>query len=341
MTPEYFAEARSLSITARLLLSLGAAALVLGFLVASTVLPSGSSGFGARRAIVITILLVTTVGVSLALPLARGMLAPVGDLIRGTDAVRAGNLDVVVPVTSTDELGELATRFNEMVAGLRERESLRGRNLELVDELRASRARIVAASDEARRRVERDLHDGAQQNLVLLNLKLGLAERAAAEDPEVRALVEDARAELNRALDELRDLAHGIYPAVLTSDGLPGALAEVVEQAPIAARLECDGAGRHPPELEAAVYFCCLEALQNAAKHAGEGAQVIVRLEQDEGELRFEVADNGGGFDAGSANGSAGLQNMADRIGALGGALLVESAPGAGTTVRGNVPVGS
>lgn len=174
MTPEHFADARSLSITAKLLLGLGAAALVLGFLVASTVLPVGSSAAGARRAIMITVLLVITVGASLALPLARGVLAPVGDLIKGTDAVRAGNLDVVVPVTSTDELGELATRFNEMVEGLRERESLRGRNVELVDELQASRARIVAASDEARRRVERDLHDGAQQNLVLLNLKLGL-----------------------------------------------------------------------------------------------------------------------------------------------------------------------
>ncbi len=100
-----------------------------------------------------------------------------------------------------------------------------------------------------------------------------------------------------------------------------------------------EGAGRHPPEIEAAVYFCCLEALQNVAKHAGEDATATVRLSQDDGELRFEVTDDGRGFDAASANGSAGLQNMADRIGALGGELRVESSPGSGTTVAGSVPL--
>jgi signal transduction histidine kinase len=175
---------------------------------------------------------------------------------------------------------------------------------------------------------------------MLVNLKLGLLERKLADDPAaLEGLVAESRADLDRALDELRDLAHGIYPQVLTSDGLAGALAEAVEQAPMAAELECDGARRYAPELEAAIYFCCLEALQNAAKHAGANARAAVALREVGDALAFEVADDGVGFDAASANGSAGLQNMADRIGALGGELRVESTPGVGTRVAGSVPV--
>jgi signal transduction histidine kinase len=143
-----------------------------------------------------------------------------------------------------------------------------------------------------------------------------------------------------RALAELRDLAHGIYPAVLQNDGLPGALAEAAERAAIPATLQCDGAGRYPPELEAAVYFCCLEALQNAAKHAGDGAQAKVELSHRNSALVFAVADDGRGFDATNAPPSAGLQNMTDRIGALGGSLLIDSAPGRGTNVTGTIPLG-
>lgn len=268
-----------------------------------------------------------------------GVFAPLRRLVLGHRAVASGDLSRI-DVVSANEIGELTASFNRMVHGLEEREALRGENTELIDELQASRARIVAASDAARRRVERDLHDGAQQNLVLLNLKLGLLERQAETDPELTEAVRGLRADLNRALDELRDLAHGIYPAVLTSDGLAGALAEAVEDAPIATSLTCDGSGRYPPELEAAIFFCCREALQNAAKHAGDGARVSVRLAEASAELRFEVADDGAGFEAaGATTDSAGLQNMADRIGALGGELRVESAPGAGTTVAGTVPL--
>jgi signal transduction histidine kinase len=227
-----------------------------------------------------------------------------------------------------------------MLDGLRERDALRGANAELVAELRASRDRVVAAADESRRRVERDLHDGAQQSLVLLNLKLGLAERTAGEDPEaVGALLREARADLDRALEELRDLAHGIYPQVLTTDGLAAALADAADGVAIAVDTALDGAGRYPPRVEAAVYFCCQEALQNAAKHAGQDAKVEIRLKAREGVLRFEVADDGAGFDPTPEAGSAGLQNMADRIGALGGELTVESNPGAGTRVNGSVPL--
>jgi signal transduction histidine kinase len=231
-----------------------------------------------------------------------------------------------VPVVTDDELGELTASFNEMLTELTRR----------ADELRASRERIVAAADEERRRVERDLHDGAQQQLVLLRLKLGLLER----DPSRRELLPEIRADVERAIAELRDLAHGLYPQALQSDGLAGALKEAVGRAPIPATLDCDGAGRYRPELEAAVYFCCLEALQNAAKHAGEDARAQLRLSERDRRLTFEVSDDGRGFDPATAPQSSGLQNMTDRIGALGGEVTVNSAPGAGTTIAGEVPLG-
>jgi signal transduction histidine kinase len=267
------------------------------------------------------------------------VLDPVNDLIAATKRIRHGDVSTPVPILTDDELGELARSFNRMLAGLREREELRERNLELVNELQASRARIVASSAEARRKVERDLHDGAQQHLILLKLKLGMVERELRKDPEAGArMARTALDDLDRALAELRDLAHGIYPAVLTSDGLPAALEQAAEQAAIPATLSSNGTGRYRPELEAAVYFCCLEALQNSAKHAGDGATAKVSISQENGELRFEVADDGVGFDADAAAESSGIQNMADRIGALGGELRVESAPGGGTRIAGSVP---
>jgi signal transduction histidine kinase len=252
--------------------------------------------------------------------------------------VGAGDLSPI-PVTTSDELGELVASFNEMVEGLRDRQVLRDRNEELVDDLRASRARIVATADEERRRMERDLHDGAQQHLVLLKMKLGLLEAKLDAMPEARNDVEGLKDDLATALGELRDLAHGIYPAILEHEGLPGALRDAVDRTPLKAQFESDGATRYPPELEAAVYFCCLEALQNSAKHAPDSA-VKVSLSESDGALRFEVADDGPGFDPASHNGSTGLQNMADRIGALGGSFQIQSNPGEGTTVKGAVPIG-
>jgi signal transduction histidine kinase len=261
------------------------------------------------------------------------LLAPIDDLLAATKRVRSGDLDQQVLMISTDELGALAHSFNEMQAGLRQRESLRS-------ELEASRARIVAAADAERRRMERDLHDGAQQHLVLLNLKLGHLSRLIESDPHAATgLVSEMRADLGRAQSELRDLAHGIYPQALEQDGLRAALRDTVARGPLPATLDCDGIGRYGSEVEAAVYFCCLEALQNAAKHAGDGVHATIRLGEQDGMLRFEVADDGAGFDAGSAARNAGLLNMTDRIGALGGTLEVRSEPGAGTRIDGAVPV--
>jgi signal transduction histidine kinase len=256
---------------------------------------------------------------------------PIHDLITGTRRIGAGGMGWRVPVTTSDEFAELTTSFNRMA------EDLGRRN----DELHASQARIVASSDEARRKVERDLHDGAQQHLVLLDLKLGMLKRALESDPaKAAAITDEAKADLDRALAELRDLAHGIYPSVLGNDGLAPALSEAAQRAAIPTSVESGGTGRHPPELEAAVYFCCLEALQNTGKYAGEGARATVQLSTSDGALRFEVSDDGQGFDPATVNGSAGLQNMTDRIGALGGELRIESKPGKGTTVAGSVPLG-
>jgi signal transduction histidine kinase len=209
-----------------------------------------------------------------------------------------------------------------------------------LDELRASRARVVAAADAERRRIERDLHDGAQQYLVALAVKLRLAQQEAAENPSaVPPALEQLSGDLDQAIEELRTLAHGIYPPLLSSRGLRDAMAAACRRAPLVASVSADGVGRFRPEVESAVYFCCIEALQNAAKHAGTGAQAQIRLWQEDGSLLFEVADDGPGFDPAAAVAGAGLTNMADRLGAVGGALRVESAPGSGCRVRGSIPL--
>ena len=264
----------------------------------------------------------------------RSYLGPIRQLRTAMDRVRAGDLSQTVLITTGDELGLLARGFNQMLFGLREREALQS-------ELQASRSRIVAAADEERRRLERDLHDGAQQHLVLLGLELDLLDRTLNSDPAAaKAIVEQLRGELRRAQSELRDLAHGIYPPLLESDGLPGALSEAANRSALPATFDSGGTGRHRPELEAAVYFCCLEALQNAAKHAGPEARTTVTVGECDGRLEFAVADNGHGFDAANgASAGAGLQNMHDRIGALGGTLAITSTPGNGTTVAGTIPL--
>lgn len=207
-------------------------------------------------------------------------------------------------------------------------------------ELQASRGRLVAAADEERRRIERNLHDGAQQHLVAIAIKARLVEQVANSNPErAQQLVNQLQQDATAALDDLRALAHGIYPPLLSSAGLGEALSAACRRAPLPASIETDGVDRYPPELESAVYFCCLEALQNAGKYAGNGASARVRIWKDNGELHFEVADDGSGFDAFKAVGGAGLTNMRDRLGAVGGTMTVESAPGAGTRVRGVVPV--
>jgi signal transduction histidine kinase len=208
-------------------------------------------------------------------------------------------------------------------------------------ELQASRLRIVATADAERRRIERNLHDGAQQHLVALAVKLRLARQFADRDlDKARAMLDQLGTDLTAAVDELRALAHGIYPPLLMDRGLVDALGAAARRSALPAEVRASEVGRYLQEIEAAVYFCCLEALQNAAKHAGEGASCVVSLREEAGGLLFEVADDGAGFDLGARGGSgAGFVNMGDRVGAIGGSVNVESAPGRGTRVYGVVPV--
>jgi len=208
-----------------------------------------------------------------------------------------------------------------------------------LEDLRASRQRLVAAQDEERRRLERNLHDGAQQNLVALKVKLGLAEMFAEKDPaRARATLAELKADTDEALETLRDLARGIYPPLLADQGLVAALESQSRKATVLVAVEAEGVDRYPREVEAAVYFCVLEALQNVQKYArGSGATVRVRGGADS--LTFEVEDDGAGFDPTTQPKGSGLQNMQDRLDALGGTITVDSAPGRGTRVVGSMPV--
>jgi signal transduction histidine kinase len=205
-------------------------------------------------------------------------------------------------------------------------------------ELQASRGRLVAAADAERRRIERNLHDGAQQHLVALSVKVRLLEQFAERDPaRAKSLMNQLQEDVGSAIEELRSLAHGIYPPLLSSAGLAVAMSAACRRAPLPATVEADGVGRHAPEIEAAVYFCCLEAMQNAAKHAGPGATARVRIWEDAGSLLFEVCDDGAGFETNGLADGAGLTNMRDRLGAVGGTLRVQS-DGHGTRIHGVVP---
>ena len=209
-----------------------------------------------------------------------------------------------------------------------------------VDELRASRARVVAATDEERRRIARDLHDGSQQRLAALGLNLSVVRELLKRSPDEAAeALTRLRSSVTEAQADLRALVHGIYPPALTEHGVVMALGSAASYGPNVVRLVADDVGRHPPDVEAAVYFCCTEALQNAAKHAGAEATVQVTIAADEpGWLRFEVEDDGRGFDPATVQGGGGFVSMGDRVGALGGELQVTSGPGNGTLVRGAVP---
>ncbi len=207
------------------------------------------------------------------------------------------------------------------------------------EELRASRARIVATADGERRKIERNLHDGAQQHLVALAVNLRLARDLLTEDPGTAAeMLDQLGHDVKETIAELRNLAHGIYPPLLVDAGLGPALRAAGDRSPLAVDVVAEGIGRYPGDVEAAVYFCCLEALQNAAKHAA-GARVTIRLLEEAGGLRFEVIDDGPGFDADVAGRGQGFTNMADRLGAIGGSVRWTSEPGQGAKVAGALPL--
>jgi signal transduction histidine kinase len=212
------------------------------------------------------------------------------------------------------------------------------RNVRLLEDLRESRRRIVIAQDERARKLERDLHDGAQQQLVALSIQLKLARSLIERDPaKAGGMLDTIQGSAAEALQDLRDLARGIYPPLLADNGLAAALEGQARKAAVRTTVEADAVGRFSRDVESAVYFCCLEALNNVAKYAN-ASSTRVRLEVVGGRLTFEVTDDGSGFDPKSTNYGSGLQGMADRLDAIGGGLEVKSSPGLGTTVTGRVP---
>ena len=207
------------------------------------------------------------------------------------------------------------------------------------EQLQASRLRIVTAADESRRQIERNLHDGAQQHLVAMAVKLGLARQlVGADQATAEAILEELRADVQTTLTELRELAHGIYPPLLRDRGLAEALRTAANRAVLPVDVQAENVGRYSSETEAAVYFCCLEAMQNAGKYAGDAARIVVRVSVDPSHLTFEVIDDGLGFEAGTVADGHGFVNMRDRLGALGGRLEIKSSP-AGTTIIGRIPL--
>jgi len=213
------------------------------------------------------------------------------------------------------------------------------RNVALIEDVRESRRRIVTAQDERARALERNIHDGAQQQLVALSVKLRLAQQLVDRDPaKAQEMLVDLQTQTNETLEDLRDLARGIYPPLLADQGLAAALEAQGRRSSMAVAVHPDGVGRYRQDVESAVYFCCLEALNNAAKYA-EAANVEIRLASVDGELRFEVTDDGRGFDRSITTFGTGLQGMADRLDAIGGSIDVVSAPGEGTTVLGRLPL--
>jgi signal transduction histidine kinase len=255
--------------------------------------------------------------------------------------------DLAVPVLHQGELlGAISVQMprdeplrpagEQLVADVASQAGLVLSNAALVGDLRASRQRLVAAQDEERRRLERNIHDGAQQDLVALGIKLRLAETTVNEEP-ARQMLGELQADAAGALANLRDLAHGIYPPLLADLGLAAALNAQASRSPLPVAVEADGIGRFGQDTEAAVYFCCLEALQNIAKYA-HASSARICLQAQNGTLRFTVSDDGAGYDPRQTAMGSGQRNMADRLAALGGRLQIRSAPGQGTTITAQLP---
>jgi signal transduction histidine kinase len=233
----------------------------------------------------------------------------------------------------------LSAAQDKLVRDLAGQAGLVLRNARLFEELRASRQRLVAAQDLERRRIERNIHDGAQQQLVAMAISLRLADSLIDENPaEAHSALQELQVQAGEASRDLRDLAHGIYPPLLAERGLPDALAAQARRSPIPVAIQSRGVGRYPQEAEATVYFCCLEALQNVAKYS-KATSVRLIVSAAGGRLCFEVTDDGRGFDPAATSHGTGLRGMADRMDALGGSIEIRSRPGQGTTVAGSVPV--
>jgi signal transduction histidine kinase len=304
-----------------------------------------AEGTGARRA---------EVWLRVGPELRRAAAHPGGDdppplTVRGDDLPPIPSMEHVYPVRHQSELlgaltvtkppGEpLTPTEDKLVQDIAAQAGLVLRNVRLIEEIRASRHRLVTAQDEERRRLERNIHDGAQQQLVSLAVKLRLARSSLAKDPvQADLMLQSLESDAAEAMENLRDLARGVYPPLLADQGLAAALQAQARKTSVPVEIEPDGIGRYPQEAEAAVYFCVLEALQNVAKYA-QASKAVVRLSATDRDLRFEVSDDGVGFDPAATARGSGTQNMADRVAALGGELDIRSQPDLGTTIRGRIP---
>jgi signal transduction histidine kinase len=253
-----------------------------------------------------------------------------------------GELLGVLAVMKREDITPAETRLiNDLAheAGLvLKNERLTAELSQRLEELTVSRQRLVTAQDTERRRIERNLHDGAQQDLIALKMKLVVAQGMARHDPQqTQDMLQGLVADVGNAVETLRELARGIYPAVLADLGLAAALEAQARRSPLTVEVHADSIHRYPPEMEAAVYFCCLEALQNAVKHA-RATTMVISVGESGGELRFSAVDNGQGIDVARARSGSGIQNMMDRMAALNGSLDLGTARGGGTAVSGRLP---
>ena len=251
-----------------------------------------------------------------------------------------GALSVVMPANDPMDpakgklVSDLAAQAGLVLRNVGLTEALRQR----LEDLQAAQRRLVTAQDEERRRLERNIHDGAQQQLVALSVKVRLAQALLERDPsKADQMLVELQADSQQALEDLRDLARGIYPPLLADKGLAAALEAQARKSPVPATVDADGLGRYAQDVEAAAYFSCLEALQNVSKYA-EASAVSVRLRHDDGLLVFAIGDDGKGFDPAATGYGTGLQGIADRLAVLDGTLVVTSTPGVGTTITGSLP---
>jgi signal transduction histidine kinase len=276
----------------------------------------------------------------------HGEPAPVPMAIEGRcfRLVRDGHQRIVGALTGDRTLAnrpELLDVATGLIAVAVEQRRLEGEAEAATREAQDSRARLAESADAERRRIERDLHDGAQQRLVAMRIELGLVEDLLHTDPDsAAARIRELEASAEEALEELRSLAHGVRPPLLNDRGLPDAVRAALARSALPATLHAEGVGRYPPAIESAVYFSVLEALQNVTKHARGARHVTVHLRNDTGgELRFEVRDDGRGADREALERGEGIMNMRDRIAAVDGTLGVVSLEGLGTVVAGHIPI--
>ena len=277
-----------------------------------------------QRALVFTVI---TTACVLSLAAVARFHQPTSLTSHATHSIETAFIVIALP---THALHILVIVWNN-AAALRTSEKLLS---ERAAQLAASRTRLITAADEERRRLERDLHDGAQQHLVALAVLIQLARKA--QPDRYQPLLAEASGVVENAIAEIRRLAHGIYPPLLVSGGLAAAIPAVAARAPVPVQQNLQGLGRYPASVEAALYYCCSEALQNAAKHGGPGTTVTLTARANERRLSLTITDTGVGFDPATIGN--GLSNMTDRLSAIGGRLAIDTAPGRGSRIAAVVP---